>query len=85
MLLTKPELSIAVILGNIILPPQGRDNHGILRIPDSISLTSLKKLINRLRGIDESVGVTVSKTNDEGDESLSPRENPFFNSSSAAL
>ena len=76
-----PELAISVILGNIILPPQGHSGEGINAIFDFLRCKCMRKRWNKFRGVDESVGVAVTKTDsdpNDDENSDETQNNPFF-------
>jgi len=84
MLIIATELAISVILGNIILPPQGRTSHGLSALIDKIRSTNIRRAWRRIRGQDESVGIAVSSVDEDPDDNSSDENtngNPFFASS----
>eukprot|EP00339_Tiarina_fusa_P029869 CAMPEP_0117001782 /NCGR_PEP_ID=MMETSP0472-20121206/3673_1 /TAXON_ID=693140 ORGANISM="Tiarina fusus, Strain LIS" /NCGR_SAMPLE_ID=MMETSP0472 /ASSEMBLY_ACC=CAM_ASM_000603 /LENGTH=105 /DNA_ID=CAMNT_0004701917 /DNA_START=294 /DNA_END=611 /DNA_ORIENTATION=+ len=60
-LLIATELAVAVILGNIIIPPRGGDK-GAFQWPRFLTRKTFKRWRNKLRGVDETVGVDVTRT-----------------------
>ena len=72
-LLISTELSVAVILGNILIPPPGRDEGIGANFYRKLNRDNVKRLWNKIRGEDEDVGVQVTRTTDSDDEDLESR------------
>jgi len=67
-LLISTELSVAVILGNILIPPPGREEGIGANFYRRLTRENMKRLWNKVRGEDEDVGVQVTRPTDSDDE-----------------